>query len=234
MRRTPYPPNDPRQYDDLVAHWWRPDGEFAALHWIARARAALIPRPATPGMPLLDVACGGGLLAPHVPGYVHVGLDLTASALRVAQGHGVHGVQADAAALPFPDAAFPVVVAGEMLEHVDDTDAVVAELCRVLAPGGVVIVDTIAPTRWARVSLVTVGERLPGGPPCGCHDPALFVDPDALRASFARHGVDLAINGLEPHPLQYLRFVLTRGGEVRMRPTRSAKALYQGVGRKAD
>jgi 2-polyprenyl-6-hydroxyphenyl methylase/3-demethylubiquinone-9 3-methyltransferase len=228
------PPNDIGQYDDLADEWWRPGGEFAALHWIARARAALIPRAAASGMPLLDVACGGGLLAPHVPGYVHVGLDLTDSALRVAQAHGVHGVQGDAAALPFPDAAFPVVVAGEVLEHIRDTDAVVGELCRVLAPGGTVIVDTIARTRWARLSLVTIGERLPGGPPLGCHDPALFVDPDALRASFARHGVDLAINGLEPHPLQYLRFALTRRGPVRMRPTRSAKALYQGVGRKAD
>lgn len=234
MKGARYPRNDPRQYDELVAHWWCPHGEFAALHWIARARAALIPPPAAPEMPLLDVACGGGLLAPHVPGYVHVGLDLTASALRVAQAHGVIGVQGDAAALPFPDAAFPVVVAGEMLEHVADTDAVVAELCRVLAPGGTVVVDTIAPTRWARFSLVTVAERMPGGPPRGCHDPVLFVDPDALRASFARHGVDLVVSGLEPHPLQYLRFALTRRGRVRMRRTRSPKALYQAVGRKAD
>lgn len=226
------PRNDPRQYDDLVDHWWRPDGEFAALHWLAEARAALIPPPARPGAPLLDVACGGGLLAPHVHGYTHIGLDLTASALRVARAHGVVAVQGDALRLPFRDEAFDVVVAGEMLEHVADTDAVVSELCRVLAPGGTVVVDTIAATRWARFSLVAVGERLPGGPPRGCHDPALFVDPDALRASFARHGVHLTVRGLEPQPLAYLRFVITRRGRVRMRPRASVSAVYQGLGRK--
>jgi 2-polyprenyl-6-hydroxyphenyl methylase / 3-demethylubiquinone-9 3-methyltransferase len=224
-------PNDPRQYDDLVDEWWRPDGEFAALHWIAEARAALIPPPRRDGALLLDVACGAGLLAPHVRGYTHVGLDLTASALGLAARHGVVGVQGDAHALPFRDDAFDVVVAGEMLEHVADTATVVAELCRVLAPGGTVVLDTIAPTRWARLSLVIVGERVPGGPPRGCHDPALFVDPQRLQDHFAAHGVALRVRGLEPHPLQLLRFVATRRGTVRMRPTRSLAALYQGVGR---
>jgi 2-polyprenyl-6-hydroxyphenyl methylase/3-demethylubiquinone-9 3-methyltransferase len=233
-RGEPRPPrrarNDPRQYDDLVEHWWRADGEFAALHWIAEARGALIPPPARAGALLLDVACGGGLLAPHSAGYHHVGLDVTASALRLAREHGVAPVQGDATALPFADGAFDVVVAGEMLEHVPDTAGVVAELCRVLAPGGTVVIDTIADTAWARFSLVTVAERLPGGPPRGCHDPALFVDPHELQREFGAHGVRLRVRGLEPHPLQFARFILTRRGRVRMRPTRSLAALYQGTG----
>jgi 2-polyprenyl-6-hydroxyphenyl methylase / 3-demethylubiquinone-9 3-methyltransferase len=227
------PRNDPRQYDDLVGEWWRPHGEFAALHWIAEARAALIPPPPRPGAVLVDVACGGGLLAPHVDdGYHHLGLDLTVSALEQARGQGVGVVQGDALALPFPDGCADVVVAGEMLEHVPDTPAVVGELSRILAPGGTIVIDTIAATAWARFSLVTVGERLPGGPPRGCHDPDLFVDPDELTEEFAGHGVRLRLRGLEPHPIQYLRFVLTRRGRVRMRPTRSLAALYQGLGQK--
>jgi 2-polyprenyl-6-hydroxyphenyl methylase / 3-demethylubiquinone-9 3-methyltransferase len=227
------PRNDPRQYDDLADHWWRPDGEFAALHWLARARAALIPPAPEDDAPLLDVACGGGLLAPHLPPrWTHVGLDLMASAVRTASVQGVAAVQGDAHRLPFADGMFPAVVAGEMLEHVADTEAVVAELCRVLAPGGTVVVDTIADTAWARFSLVTVGERLPGGPPRNCHDPELFVDPRALQGMFAGHGVRLKVRGLEPHPLQYLRYIATRRGEVTMRPTRSLSAVYQGVGTK--
>jgi 2-polyprenyl-6-hydroxyphenyl methylase/3-demethylubiquinone-9 3-methyltransferase len=222
--------NDPRQYDDLVGEWWRPEGEFAALHWIAEARGALVPPAPREGAILLDIACGGGLLAPHVEGYTHVGLDVTASALALAEAHGVLPVQGDALALPFADGSADVVVAGEMLEHVPDTPSVVAELCRVLAPGGTIVIDTIADTAWARFSLVTIGERLPGGPPRGCHDPALFVDPRELQSLFARHGVRLRVRGLEPHPLQYARFVLRRRGRVRMRPTRSLAALYQGVG----
>lgn len=224
--------NDLRQYDELAGHWWRPDGEFAALHWIARARAALVPAAPPGGGRLLDIGCGGGLLAPHVQGYEHVGVDLVGSALRIARRHGVEPVRADAAALPFADGSFDVVAAGEILEHVEAPERLVAEACRVLAPGGTVVVDTIAATRWAVFSLVTVAERLPGGPPRGCHDPGLFVDPARLRRAFAAGGVDLRLHGLAPHPLRFLWFALSRRGHVPMRRTRSVQALYQGVGRK--
>jgi 2-polyprenyl-6-hydroxyphenyl methylase/3-demethylubiquinone-9 3-methyltransferase len=225
--------NDPRQYDELADAWWDPAGPFAALHWLARARAALVP-PAPPGgATLLDVGCGGGLLAPHVHGYRHVGVDLSAPSLALAAQHGIEPVQADAASLPFPDASFDVVVAGEVLEHVDDLEGTVAEALRVLRPGGTFVCDTIAPTRFARLSLVTIAERVPGGPPPGCHDPARFVAPERLRALCARGGVALRLRGVRPAPLPYVRWLLTRRGTVPMAPTRSLAALYQGAGRKA-
>ena len=73
-----WPRNDPRQYDDLADEWWRPRGVFAMLHWIAASRATLIPAATHPGDLLLDVACGGGVMAPYVAqlGYRHVGVDI--------------------------------------------------------------------------------------------------------------------------------------------------------------
>jgi 2-polyprenyl-6-hydroxyphenyl methylase / 3-demethylubiquinone-9 3-methyltransferase len=228
------PRNDPRQYDDLAAHWWRAGGAFAALHWLAEARARLVPPPSRPGALLVDVACGGGLMAPHVPaGYRHLGLDLVASALRVARDHGVHHVaQADLRALPLPTGCADVVVAGEIFEHVADLAGAVAEVARVLAPGGTVVADTINATRWARFSLVTVGERVPGGPPRRCHDPALFVPPARLQGLFARHGVDLQVRGLRVSAPSFAAFLVSRRRPVRMLPTRSLAAVYQAVGRK--
>jgi 2-polyprenyl-6-hydroxyphenyl methylase/3-demethylubiquinone-9 3-methyltransferase len=94
MRTSTRPPvrprNDVRQYDDLVGEWWRPAGRFAMLHWIAAARARLIPPARRPGAVLVDLGCGGGLLAPHVAalGYRHVGVDLVASALKQARDRG--------------------------------------------------------------------------------------------------------------------------------------------------
>lgn len=223
--------NDLRQYDLLADQWWEPGGEFAALHWIAASRGALLPAAPPEGGWLLDVACGGGLLAPHVPrGYRHVGIDLVESALALAAANGVETLRADALTLPFPDRSFHVVVAGEILEHVTDLDTAVAEICRVTRPGGWVIIDTIADTRWARLSLVAVAERLPGGPPRRCHDPELFVDPERLRALFAAGGVEIRFHGLAPSPLQYLRFAATRRGHVTMRRTRSLAGLYAGKG----
>jgi 2-polyprenyl-6-hydroxyphenyl methylase/3-demethylubiquinone-9 3-methyltransferase len=224
--------NDPRQYDDLAGEWWKPGGAFAALHWLAPARARLIPPPSRNGAVLVDVGCGGGLLAAHVDGYRHVGVDLVHSALALAARHGVVPVQADAHALPLADQVADVVVAGEILEHVPDLERVVEELARVLRPGGTVIIDTINDTWLARFALVTVGERVPGGPPPGIHDPALFVRPERLRRLFARHGVMLAVRGIRPSALDLVAFVFNRRRPVRMVPTRSVRLVYQGLGKK--
>jgi 2-polyprenyl-6-hydroxyphenyl methylase/3-demethylubiquinone-9 3-methyltransferase len=228
------PRNDPAQYDDLVGEWWRPHGAFAMLHWLARARAALVPLAGRPGAVLVDIGCGGGLLAPHVAwkGYHHVGVDLNGPALSTARAHGVTVVKGDALALPLPDGAADVVVAGEILEHVRDHDRAVAEACRALRPGGTLVVDTIADTRLARAVAVTVAERAPGGAPRGLHDPALFVDRRRLVAECARHGVKLELNGTRPSVPDFARWASRRLEAARMVPTWSTAVLFQGHGRK--
>ena len=225
--------NDLMQYDDLASHWWDPRGAFAMLHWIARERAALVPPPAREGALLVDIACGGGLLAPHLPaGYRHVGVDLVRAGLQAASTHGVIPLQADATSLPIADECADVVVAGEVLEHVVDPHAVLREAIRVLRPGGTLVIDTIANTRRARFVAVTVAERLPGLAPKGIHDPALFVDRDALRAESARLGVGLTLRGLRPDPLDYLRWLSRRRDDVRLRRSRSSAVLFQAFGTK--
>ena len=229
------PRNDPAQYDDLAAEWWAPRGGFVMLHWIAEARARLVPPAPRAGALLLDLACGGGLLAPHLAGkgYRHVGLDLSAAALQLARAHGVEPVRGDVLHLPFPDEVADVVVAGEVLEHVDRPLELVAEACRVLRPGGTLVVDTIADTWWGRFSAVTVGERIPAGPPKRLHAPALFVDRRQLVEAARRCGVELRLTGLRPSALDYLRWVAGRRGAVRMLATGSTAGLFQGVGTKA-
>ncbi|MFL6072755.1 MAG: methyltransferase domain-containing protein [Mycobacteriales bacterium] len=227
--------NDPRQYDDLAAEWWRPRGAFAPLHWLAAARAGALPPAAAPGAVLLDLACGGGLLAPHVTplGYRHVGVDLSLESLRLARAHGVSAVRADVRALPVRDAAAAVVVAGEVLEHVPGLEPLVAEVCRVLAPGGTLLLDTLADTWLARFLLVTVGERLPAVPR-GIHDPALFVNRDRLRRAAAAHGVPLDLTGLRPRVTDCLSWLVRRRPDVRMVPTRPTTVLFTGHGRKEE
>lgn len=244
----PLPRNDPRQYDDLAAHWWDPEGPFALLHWLAKARAALIPPAPRPGAVLVDLGCGGGLLAPHLAGkgYRHVGVDLVRSALREAAAHGVVPVNSDATAVGLADRCADVVAAGELLEHVADWRAAIAEAIRLLRPGGTLVLDTLNDTALARLLAVRVAERL-SGVPRGIHDPALFVDARELVAECARHGVRLAVRGIRPTVWGTARWLARRaragaapaavvGGGDRARPTgrivptRSTAVLYQGWG----
>ena len=226
------PRNDPAQYDDLAALWWQPRGRFVMLHWIAQARARLVPPAQRPGALLLDLACGGGVLAPHVAskGYAHVGVDLSATALPQARDHGVLPVRGDVLRLPFADEVADVVVAGEILEHVPDLAGAVAEACRVLRPGGTLVVDTIARTWWGRFSAITVGERVPAGPPKGLHDHHLFVNREELLALCSAGGVRLELSGLRPSAAEYVGWLAGRRTDVRMLTTRSTAGLFQGWG----
>jgi 2-polyprenyl-6-hydroxyphenyl methylase/3-demethylubiquinone-9 3-methyltransferase len=230
--------NDPRQYDDLAGEWWRPGGSFEILHWLAEARAALVPPASRPGALLIDAGCGGGLLAPHVRrlGYRHVGVDVRSSGLRESAGRGVIPVSGDVTALPLADNCAEVVVAGEILEHVTDLPGTVAELARVLRPGGLIVLDTVNDTVLGRFITVTAGEWL-GIAPVGLHDPTLFVDPEQLTAEFARHGIKLRVRGIRPTMTGLLRWLVLpvrdpRGPLGRMVPTFSTAVLYQGQGRK--
>jgi 2-polyprenyl-6-hydroxyphenyl methylase/3-demethylubiquinone-9 3-methyltransferase len=224
--------NDVRQYEELADEWWRPGGAFAMLHWLAAARAALVPAATRPDAVLVDLGCGAGLLAPHVQplGYRHVGVDLVAMSLAQARDHRVMPVRADAHAVPLADGCADVVSAGEVLEHVADPSTVVGEACRLLRPGGLLVLDTINATAIGRFVTVTVGERIPGGAPPGIHDPDLFVPPDLLVEACAAAGVSLAVRGIRPSAWQMLRWMLTRRGDVRIVPTRSTAVLYQGWG----
>jgi 2-polyprenyl-6-hydroxyphenyl methylase/3-demethylubiquinone-9 3-methyltransferase len=228
----PLPRNDVRQYEGMADQWWQPYGTFAMLRWIAAARATLIPPAPRPGSVLVDLGCGAGLLAPHAArlGYRHVGVDLVAASLRLAGEHGVLPVRGDVQRLPVADAVADVVSAGEILEHVPDLPAAVAEACRVLRPGGTLVLDTIADTRLAKLLTVTIAERLPGGAPPGIHDPALFVNRDRLVAEAARHGVRLTLTGMRPPLWGMIRWLARRDPDPRMRPTRPTSVLFQGHG----
>jgi 2-polyprenyl-6-hydroxyphenyl methylase / 3-demethylubiquinone-9 3-methyltransferase len=232
------PRNDPRQYDDLAGEWWRPGGGFELLHWLAQSRGALVPPAERPAAILVDAGCGGGLLAPHIErlGYRHVGVDLRRAGLEQSAARGVTPVTGDVTALPLADGAADVVVAGEILEHVADLPATVAELCRVLRPGGLLVLDTVNDTRLGRFVTVTLAERF-GAAPVGIHDPNLFVDPRELTTECAKHGVRLRVRGLRPSLAGLIRWLFLPAGNGsgplgRMIPTRSTAVVYQGMGRK--
>ena len=91
-----------------------------------------------PGQRVLDLGCrDGALTQAYVGGNEVVGVDADREALAEAERLGIETHWADLdQPLDFPDAGFDVVVAGELLEHLRDPKRLVAEIRRVLRPGG--------------------------------------------------------------------------------------------------
>ena len=84
---------------------------------------------------VLDLGCGEGALL-EATGLRGIGVDLNAERLSLAVEKGLRLIRADGGCLPFADASFDVVVCMEVLEHVPRMEAVMAEVARVLRPGG--------------------------------------------------------------------------------------------------
>ena len=203
------------------------------LYWLSRAQAKLVPPATREGAVLVDLGCGGGLLAPHIAGkgYRHVGVDLIVSGQEQARDHGIEVLQADVAKLPFATASADVVCEAELLEHTPDVAGTVAEACRILRPGGLLLISTLNDTPLARLLAVRVAERI--FPIVrGLHDPDLFVDPRVLRAECARHGVDLTVRGIRPAAAALARWMVTRRNAVPIVTTWSTAVMYQGCGTK--
>jgi 2-polyprenyl-6-hydroxyphenyl methylase/3-demethylubiquinone-9 3-methyltransferase len=234
MRSRRLPRNDPAQYDELADEWWEPSGEFAALHWLAASRARHIPPAPHPDAVLVDLACGGGLMGPYVArlGYRHVGVDIGLRGLELAREHGVTPVRGSVLGVPLADGCADVVLAGEILEHVEDDVGVLTECARLLRPGGALVLDALAAGRLSTLINVHLLERLPGGPPKGLHDPALFVDRKRLLAAADRVGLDLELVGLRPSMREAIAWRRGRRDMVRMKPIRSTAVVFAGYGRK--
>jgi len=140
---------------------------------------------------VLDVGCGGGLLAEDFAGLgCRVsGIDPSQLSLRTARSHArlsnlpISYQRATGAHLPFRNSSFDVVLCCDVLEHVSDVAAVVLEISRVLAPGGIFFYDTINATflSWLAVIRVAQEWRITRFMPAKLHDAEQFVKPRRLQ-----------------------------------------------------
>lgn len=195
MSQSPAAPNPAQTYEDyLVPHQFRPWTEDL----LARATPA-------PGERVLDVACGTGIVARVIAQTrgqhaTVTGLDLNPAMIEVAriaaerEGVAIAWHVGSADALPFPDAAFDLVVIQQGLQFFPDRPAAAREAFRVLAPGG-----RLGTATWAEITanpffeaLATAVERHLGTP--AMHTPFALGDADALRSVFTAAGfTDVAI-----------------------------------------
>ena len=115
---------------------------------------------------ILDVGCGDGsalaVAAQYISGqnlaHRFAGLDWSADALRQARARGLTVVRGSISPrLPVADGAADVVIMSELIEHLVDPDGAVAEVRRVLRPGGSLLLSTPNLAAWYNRGLLAVG-----------------------------------------------------------------------------
>jgi 2-polyprenyl-6-hydroxyphenyl methylase / 3-demethylubiquinone-9 3-methyltransferase len=188
--KTNADPAELAKFGELAHRWWDPQGEFRPLHDLNPLRLAWIDGLAgLAGKRVLDVGCGGGILAEAMArlGATVTGLDLSEKPLRVAQLHLLEsGLQIDyhlssAEDFSVPNAAqFDVVTCMEMLEHVPDPSSTVAACAKLAKPGGRVFFSTINRNPKAYLLAVVGAEYVLKLLPKGTHDYARFIKPSEL------------------------------------------------------
>lgn len=138
-------------------HWW-----FVGRRRLFRRELERADIP--PGATILDVgtSTGANLRLLRNLGYARVtGLDVSPDAIRFCESKGLGPVhQGDVCAIPFPDGHFDLVLATDVIEHVEDEPRALAEIRRVLAPGGRVLLTVPAfQSLWGLQDEVALHQR---------------------------------------------------------------------------
>lgn len=208
------------KFSDLAHRWWDPAGEFRPLHQINPLRLGWIEEVAGAlrGRDVLDVGCGGGILAEAMArrGARVLGIDLADKPLKVARLHAleqqVAGVEYRAVAVEElaqqQPASFDVVTCMEMLEHVPDPASVVAACAALVRPGGWVFFSTLNRNPKAFLLAIVGAEYVLRLLPRGTHEYRRFIRPSELARWARQAGLDVAqLKGLTYNPLTQ-RFAL--------------------------
>jgi len=202
-------PGEIAKFDALAQRWWDPAGEFAPLHRLNPLRTGYVAaRAALPGARVLDVGCGGGLLAESLArlGARVTALDLSPAAIEVAELHALdQGLSIDyrqcavETLLPEHAASFDVVTCMEMLEHVPEPAAILESLAALVRPGGSVFVSTLSRNFRSFALAIVAAEYVLGLVPRGTHEYARFINPAELARAARECGLDLRdLTGIEP------------------------------------
>ena len=221
-----------RHFDKMAADWWDEDGTFRALHrltpprinyicqQVARFRPNIKDTPLS-GLNIVDIGCGGGLLAEPLTrlGAKVTAIDMSAPAIEIAKDHAkkmrlkIRYLKTSAENLAKKEKGYDIVIASEVIEHVADRKIfleAIAKLGQGAGAGGcagvganmgggagvgadinLAIITTINRTILATILAKYAAEYVLKLAPIGTHEPKKFISPQSLRKEAAKAGIIL-------------------------------------------
>ena len=205
-------PAEIQKFSELAHRWWDPTSEFRPLHEINPLRLEWInQRIPLAGKNVIDVGCGGGILAESMAkkGATVTGIDLSDKALKVADLHGLEsGVSVRYKKIPAEEMAelepgqFDVVTCMEMLEHVPDPASIIRACTKMVKPGGHVFFSTLNRNIKSYLFAIIGAEYVLQLLPKGTHDYAKFITPAELTQDVRNAGLDVhTMKGLGYNPI---------------------------------
>ncbi|BAO45049.1 3-demethylubiquinone-9 3-O-methyltransferase [Thiolapillus brandeum] len=201
------------KFEELASRWWDPHSEFKPLHEINPLRLAYIEEHVggLNGKKVLDVGCGGGILAESMAekGAQVTGIDMGDANLEVARLHLLEsGQEVEYRQVPVEQLAqempgsFDVVTCMEMLEHVPDPGSIIRACATLARAGGQVFFSTINRNPKSYLFAIVGAEYILQLLPKGTHDYARFIRPSELNRWVREAGLETRdITGMTYNPL---------------------------------
>jgi len=215
------------KFKSLSSEWWKSGGEYTALRSLNKLRVTLIREvlgrdrnKVQAGKPLsnlkiLDVGCGGGILAEPL---ARLGAEVTAidplqeniEAAKAHIGDDKEFENLSYACTTIEEISsrkfeyFDLVVASEVLEHVENHSVFAEDCCRAIKPGGHLVITTINRTILSTLFIKYAAEYLFRIVPQNTHDEDKFIRPEEVVDMLRESGmVGMSFRGMLMNPFTY-------------------------------
>ncbi len=236
--------NDLDFYNREAKRWWDSTAEIHTLNQMNPIRFQYFDTIISnwSGVRVLDVGCGGGYTCEYLArrGAIATGIDQSAPCIEAAQRHAhdeclaIDYHQGMAHALPYADHQFDVVTCLDALEHIEHWQDAIAQIYRVLKPGGVFLFDTINRTFWSKIIMIWLLENIFRKIPQGIHDWEMFIAPEELTEVMVQCGFQavqmrgMDVFGRTPGAIAQTFWHYQETGHLRGRIDEDMSVIYVG------
>lgn len=216
-------PEEIARFSKISAQWWDENGAFKPLHHLNPTRLDYITKQLSQhyfkntdkslnfqGLSVLDIGCGGGLIAEPLTrlGATVTGIDASEKTIEVAKAHAAlmsldinyHCTSAET--LAESEQKFDAVLALEIVEHVADVAGFINTCQKLVKPGGLIIFSTINRTLKSYAIAIVGAEYVMRWLPVGTHEWRKFLTPSELGNHIRETGLMIQdIKGMSFNPL---------------------------------